>query len=84
MYTIDNRTTTENLLQFLAASPSPFHAVEQAAKKLTEAGFLPLQECEKWALVPGRGYFVTRNNSSIIAFAIPEKPAPSLMLTARI
>ncbi len=82
MYTIDNRTTTENLLQFLADSPSPFHAVEQAAQKLTDAGFLPLQECEKWNLVHGRGYFVTRNNSSIIAFAIPENPAPSLMLTA--
>ena len=37
MYTIDNRTTTENLLQFLADSPSPFHAVEQAAKRLKEA-----------------------------------------------
>lgn len=82
MYNIDNRTTTENLLQFLAASPSPFHAVEQAAAKLTEAGFIRLQECEKWNLIPGKGYFVTRNNSSIIAFAIPEKPEPSLMLTA--
>lgn len=82
MYNLDNRTTTENLLTFLNASPSAFHAVEQAAARLEEAGFTALKENEKWALTPGRGYYVTRNSSSIIAFAIPKKPAAALMLTA--
>ena len=82
MYNIDNRTTTENLLRFLTDSPSPFHAVEQAAMRLTDAGFTALRECDPWQLEKGKGYFVTRNNSSIIAFAIPESPAPALMLTA--
>ena len=39
MYTLDNRTTTENLIQFLNDSPSAFHATEQAALRLAEAGF---------------------------------------------
>ncbi len=82
MYNIDNRTTTENLLTFLQNAPSPFHAVEEIAAMLTEAGFTRLQESEKWSLNYGGGYFVTRNGSSLIAFAIPKKPAPGLVLTA--
>lgn len=82
MYSIDNKTTTEGLLKFLKDSPSPFHAVEQIADRLNAAGFTRLQEVDKWQLTPGKGYYVTRNGSSIIAFAIPQKPAPALMLTA--
>lgn len=56
------------LLAFLNESPTPFHATGAMARMLTEAGFLPLQEGEDWSLRVGQGYFVTRNDSSIVAF----------------
>lgn len=82
MNTTDPKMTTEGLLAFLKSSPSPFHAVEQIAERLTNAGFVRLWEGDKWTLTPGQGYFVTRNGSSLIAFAIPKEPSPTMMLTA--
>ena len=56
------------LFEYIAASPSPYHAVEHSAELLRQAGFLPLSEGEDWRLAPGQGYYVTRNGSSLIAF----------------
>ena len=55
------------LLEFLDASPTPFHAVRRMADTLEANGFKELSETDTWALTPGR-YYVTRNQSSIIAF----------------
>ena len=57
------------LIAFLNASPTPFHAVAFMAKTLREAGFEELYEGDNWKTDPGK-YFVTRNQSSIIAFLI--------------
>ena len=65
------RKISEELLAFLNASPSCFHAVKNMADTLESKGFTKLCEEEKWALAPGGSYFVTRNDSSIIAFTIP-------------
>ena len=56
------------LFDYIAASPSPYHAVHHSAETLRAAGFLPLSEGEDWDLTPGQGYYVTRNGSSLIAF----------------
>ena len=56
------------LFEYIAASPSPYHAVGHSAELLRQAGFLPLSEGEDWRLAPGQGYYVTRNGSSLIAF----------------
>ncbi|MDE1462330.1 M18 family aminopeptidase [Spartinivicinus sp. A2-2] len=58
----------QNLLSFLAQSPTPFHATTEMASALKAAGFNQLFENETWQLKPQQGYFVTRNDSSIIAF----------------
>ncbi len=73
---------TRQLLSFINASPTAFHAVESAAKELEDAGFLRLQEGEPWALSPGKGYFLTRNQSSIIAFRIPREAPVGFMISA--
>ncbi|MCF6236180.1 MAG: M18 family aminopeptidase [Gammaproteobacteria bacterium] len=65
-----NTQFNQELLQFLGASPTPFHAVEAMAEPLLSAGFERLNEAEHWVLVPGSRYFVTRNDSSIIAFTM--------------
>jgi aspartyl aminopeptidase len=65
------REFNEKLIQFIDASPTPFHAVVQIAQTLEAAGYLKLDECDTWKLQEGRGYYVTRNDSSIVAFTYP-------------
>lgn len=62
------------LLQFLQASPTPFHATRNLANRLIAQGFEPLYEGDAWDLVPGNRYLVTRNDSSIIAFVYGKSP----------
>lgn len=64
----------QGLLEFLAESPTPFHATGTIAGRLRAAGFLPLHEGDAWNLVPGKRYFTTRNDSSIIAFVYGTEP----------
>ncbi|XP_006664453.1 probable aspartyl aminopeptidase [Oryza brachyantha] len=60
-----------DLVDFLNASPTAFHAVDEAKRRLKAAGFSQLSEREEWVgLEPGRKYFFTRNHSTIVAFAI--------------
>ena len=62
----------KELLQFLDHSPNAFYAVANMQKELEEAGFTRLYEGCPWTLSGGHGYYVTRNDSAIIAFRIPE------------
>jgi len=59
------------LLNFIDRSVTPFHAVDEMKKSLKEHQFYELDECSVWELEEGRNYFVTRNDSSIIAFTYP-------------
>jgi aspartyl aminopeptidase len=58
------------LLDFLARSPTPFHATANLAALLAAAGFEALAETADWALKPGGRYFSIRNDSSLIAFVL--------------
>ena len=58
----------EGLLGFLDASPTPFHATLNMSMMFENAGFKKLIESDKWELKKGEKYYVTRNDSSIIAF----------------
>ena len=71
---------TEKLLNFLDASPSVYHAAENIAKELKNAGYTRLSEAEAWDLIPGGKYYLTRGGSAVLAFRIPEgKPSGFLM-----
>lgn len=63
-----------DLLAFLAKSPTPFHATHNMAEALNQSGYQRLFEEESWSLKPGGSYYVTRNDSSIIAFRLGKKP----------
>ncbi|MDP2893460.1 MAG: M18 family aminopeptidase, partial [Sulfurimonas sp.] len=63
----------EGLLGFLDASTTPFHATQNMAGMFLNAGFTRLYEEQKWSLEEGKKYFVTRNDSSIIAFTYPKE-----------
>jgi len=59
-------------LEYLQQSPTPFHATANMATILASSGFSELNEADAWKLKPGR-YFVTRNQSSIVAFVLGKK-----------
>ena len=63
----------EELFSFIKKSPTGFHAVHELANYLTEAGFECLAEGNTWNLAEGGKYFVTRNQSAIIAFKVSRK-----------
>jgi len=62
--------TCADLLRFLHESPTPYHAVESALRRLSAAGFSRLDEASSWrGLAPGR-YAVVRGGS-LLAFVLP-------------
>ncbi|MCW9066857.1 MAG: M18 family aminopeptidase [Sulfurimonas sp.] len=69
---MDKNDFNEGLLGFLDASPTPFHATNNMSMMFKNAGFVKLEESDKWELEHGKKYFVTRNDSSIIAFTYPK------------
>ncbi|TMR90696.1 hypothetical protein EJK15_53960 [Nonomuraea basaltis] len=69
-----DRTHTEDLLAFLSASPSPYHAVEEVRTRLDAAGFRQLPERAAWAASPGGRYIV--RGGAVIAWMMPEKAPP--------
>ncbi len=66
------KSITDRMLDFIDASPTCFHVIDNLKKELVENGYRELKECEEWKLGTGK-FFVTRNDSSIISFRIPKK-----------
>ncbi len=64
----------KELLNFIDASPSPWHAVASIETTLTSNGFIRLNETDKWSLEPGNRYYVIRDDSSIITFITSNHP----------
>ena len=64
----ETRAHAQALLDFIDASPSPWHAVRTTEQQLLAQGYTRLLETERWQLQAGRRYFVVRGGSSIIAF----------------
>ncbi|KAK2729214.1 aspartyl aminopeptidase (zinc I metalloprotease) [Colletotrichum kahawae] len=67
-----------DFVDFVNASPTPYHACATASKLLEKAGFTKIKERDSWnsSLRPGGKYYLTRNGSSIVAFAIGKKWKP--------
>ncbi|PAA90836.1 hypothetical protein BOX15_Mlig027326g1 [Macrostomum lignano] len=67
---------SQQLCEFVNRSPSPFHAVAESRRMLEAAGFAQLREDQSWSLRPNQKGFVTRNGSTIFAFATGGKWKP--------
>ncbi|MCK0714274.1 M18 family aminopeptidase [Chromohalobacter sarecensis] len=72
--------TLDRLLHFLERSPTPWHAVDNMARRLEQAGYRRLEETEAWQLAPGDRFYVTRNDSSLIAMQVPEETLGGLRM----
>jgi len=64
-----------DLLAFLRASPTPFHAVAEARTRLEAAGFVALRESDPWDRLAGGAYYVTTSGTNLIAFVLPAEAA---------
>lgn len=62
------REHARDLLQFIDASPSPWHAVASTATRLSAAGFRELNEVDEWSVRPGGRYYTVRGGSSLVAW----------------
>ncbi len=62
----------QELMTYLDNSVTCYQAIEEACRQLEENGFVKLSEKELWKLQRGGAYYVTRNDSSLIAFRVPQ------------
>ncbi|MFJ8040310.1 M18 family aminopeptidase [Kitasatospora sp. NPDC096147] len=69
-----DRTHTDDLIAFLSASPSPFHAVASAAERLEKAGFRRVAETDAWDSSTGGRYVI--RGGALIAWYVPEGAGP--------
>lgn len=68
-----DKKISQELTAFIKHSPTAFHAVDNMKKLLKENSYKELLEGQAWKIEPGEKYFVSRNNSSIIAFNLGTK-----------
>lgn len=68
-----NTGSVQGLLDFIDRSPTPFHAVNEMKCFLTHQGYSELKETDLWELSANGRYFLTRNDSSLIAFIVGTK-----------
>ncbi|MCM5703069.1 M18 family aminopeptidase [Larsenimonas salina] len=61
----------DQLCEFLDASPTAWHATRNMTDMLARSGYQALDERSAWTLTPGGRYYVTRNDSAVIAFQVP-------------
>ncbi|WP_262122932.1 M18 family aminopeptidase [Anaerococcus sp. Marseille-Q5996] len=63
---------SKDLIKFIDESPLNYFAVANAKKILIANGYKELKENEKWEIEDKGKYFVTRNDTALIAFTVGE------------
>jgi aspartyl aminopeptidase len=66
----------DDLLAYIHASPTPWHAVAESVQRLEAAGYRALDERARWTLAPGDRVYVVRGGSSILALELGTEPPP--------
>ena len=74
--------SVRELMEFIDRAPTAFHAAQLVCRELEAAGFERLEERDEWHLTPGRGYYVTRNRSSVVAFRLPKEGLSHFQIVA--
>lgn len=75
-------TTAQELLSFIGKHPGRFHVVSGFENMLLQNGFQKLYMQNEWRLSLGGKYFITPNDSAVIAFSIPNEVSGGFMLSA--
>ncbi len=72
----------KNMIDFIYDSPCSFLAIKNIKKKLLDAGFIDIENKESLDLQKNGKYFITKNDSSIIAFTIGKNPEKGFKIIA--
>ena len=64
----------QDLVDFINAAPTPYHAVGEAGRRLSAAGFTEQQESAPWTAEPG-GRFMVRDGT-VLAWFVPPGTEP--------
>lgn len=72
----------QRLFEYIKNSPTAYHAASESARRLSEQGYTELYEGREWKIEKGKGYFVRRNGSSLIAFRVPSGHFCGFMIAA--
>ena len=78
-----SRKYVKEMLKMIDKSPTAYHVIANVKNILDEAGFTALDEAEAWDIQAGEKYYVTRNDSSLIAFTVP-RAASACAISARL
>ncbi|MFE7468895.1 M18 family aminopeptidase [Streptomyces sp. NPDC057499] len=70
MTPLPHRSHSDDLLEFIGASPSPYHAVASAARRLEKAGFRELRGTDDWTGTAGGSFHI--RDGALIAWYVPE------------
>lgn len=62
----------DDLITYVNASPTPWHAVTESVRRLAAAGYRELNEADAWTIAPGDKVFVIRGGSTIAAIEVGE------------
>ena len=65
----------DDLIDFVASSPSSFHAAQAVADRLASTGFTPVEETQPFPADPG-GYLIVRDGA-VVAWRIPDGASAS-------
>jgi aspartyl aminopeptidase len=60
----------QDLLSYIDASPSPFHAVQETTRRLEAEGYRRVHEGDDFGLRPGDRVYVIRDGASLAAFEV--------------
>ncbi|MDD6800200.1 MAG: M18 family aminopeptidase [Firmicutes bacterium] len=72
----------QQLFEYIEKSPTAYQAVSHTVQILKNKGYKPLCESEDWKIEAGKGYYITRNGSSVIAFRVPYGGLSGFMIAA--
>lgn len=59
-----------DLLAYIDASPTPYHAVAETERRLSAAGYERLEETALWSLAAGSRAYVVRGDGGLVAFHV--------------
>ncbi len=59
---------TRDLIRFIDASPTPYHAIAEVVQRLSAAGFSQIDERDHWKVSPGDKRYIVKSGGSIVAF----------------
>ena len=62
-----------DLVAFIDAAPTPYHAVAEVAERLKNGGFIELDERQEWSMAPGLRAYVVRGGT-LVAFVAGSEP----------